>query len=144
MHVEGLLRTKGTEVATVMATTTVGDAVALLAERRIGALVVSEDGAHVDGIVSERDVVRALAERGPDLMAVPVADVMTTEVVTCSLTTTVDELSTLMTEGRMRHVPVMVEGALAGIVSIGDVVKDHIRELETETQVLHEYIAQGR
>lgn len=144
MHVEGLLRTKGTEVATVMATTTVGDAVALLAERRIGALVVSEDGAHVDGIVSERDVVRALAERGSDLMAVPVADVMTTEVVTCSLTTTVDELSTLMTEGRMRHVPVMVEGALAGIVSIGDVVKDHIRELETETQVLHEYIAQGR
>lgn len=144
MHVEGLLRTKGTEVATVVASTTVGDAVALLAERRIGALVVSDDGTHVDGIVSERDVVQALAERGADLMSVPVAEVMTTEVVTCTLTTTVDELSSLMTEGRMRHVPVIVDGGLAGIVSIGDVVKDHIRELETETQVLHEYITQGR
>lgn len=144
MHVEGLLRTKGTEVATVVGTTTVGEAVSLLTERRIGALVVSDDGTHVDGIVSERDVVWALAERGRDLLDVPVADVMTTEVVTCALTTTVDELSSLMTDGRMRHVPVLVDGELGGIVSIGDVVKDHIRELETETQVLHEYISQGR
>lgn len=144
VHVEGLLRTKGTEVATVVGSTTVGEVVSLLTERRIGALVVSDDGTHVDGIVSERDVVWALAERGRDLLDVPVADVMTTDVVTCALTTTVDELSSLMTEGRMRHVPVVVDGSLGGIVSIGDVVKDHIRELETETQALHEYISQGR
>ena len=145
MHVEGLLRRKGDDVATVASTTTVGVVVASLAEHKVGALVVSDDdGRTVSGIVSERDVVRALAEQGSDLLDHPVGDIMTREVVTCGMSTTVDELSSLMTEGRMRHVPVVVDGELVGIVSIGDVVKSHIRDLQSETQALHEYISQGR
>ena len=144
MHVEGLLRSKGTDVATVAPGATVVVVVAALAEHRVGALVVSEDGQRVDGIVSERDVVRALAEGGSEALDRQVSEIMTSEVVTCGLATTVDELSSLMTEGRMRHVPVVVDGALAGIVSIGDVVKSHIRDLQSETQALHEYISQGR
>lgn len=144
MHVAGLLRNKGDDVATVAPSATVGVVVAALAERRVGALVVSDDGTSVAGIVSERDVVRALAEQGGAVLDHEVATIMTSEVVTCDLSTTVDELSTLMTEGRYRHVPVVVDGALAGIVSIGDVVKSHISELEQEKQTLHEYISQGR
>ena len=144
MHVAGLLRNKGDDVATVAPSATVGVVVAALAERRVGALVVSDDGTHVAGIVSERDVVRALAEHGGAVLDHEVATIMTREVVTCDLSTTVDELSALMTEGRYRHVPVVVDGALAGIVSIGDVVKSHISELEQEKQTLHEYISQGR
>jgi CBS domain-containing protein len=144
VHVAGLLRSKGDDVATVVPSATVGTVVAALAERKVGALVVSDDGRQVAGIVSERDVVRALAERGAGALDAEVATIMTSEVVTCDLSTTVDELSTLMTEGRYRHVPVVVDGALAGIVSIGDVVKSHINELEQEKQTLHEYISQGR
>ncbi len=144
MHVAGLLRSKGDDVATVAPSATVGVVVAALAERRVGALVVSDDGSTVAGIVSERDVVRALAEQGSAVLDAEVATIMTSEVVTCDLSTTVDELSSLMTEGRYRHVPVVVDGALAGIVSIGDVVKSHISELEQEKATLHEYISQGR
>jgi CBS domain-containing protein len=144
VHVAGLLRSKGDEVATVAPSATVETVVAALHEHRVGALVVSEDGRRVDGIVSERDVVRALAQHGSDLLGREVATIMTREVVTCDMSTTVDELSSLMTEGRYRHVPVVVDGALAGIVSIGDVVKSHIRDLEQEKQTLHEYISQGR
>lgn len=144
MHVAGLLKSKGDDVATVTPSSTVGVVVAALAERKVGALVVSEDGRGVDGIVSERDVVRALADQGPAVLDAEVATIMTCEVRTCGLSTTVDELSTLMTEGRYRHVPVVVDGALSGIVSIGDVVKSHIRDLEQEKQTLHEYISQGR
>lgn len=144
MNVEGLLRSKGDEVATVSPATSVGEAVAQLARRGIGALVVSDDGTRLLGIVSERDVVRALAEEGSALLERDVATIMTREVVTCEMATTVDELSRSMTDRRMRHVPVVVDGALRGIVSIGDVVKDRIRDLEVETQTLHEYIAQGR
>jgi CBS domain-containing protein len=144
VHVEGLLRNKGSDVATVTPSATVGVVVASLAEHRIGALVVSDDGHTVAGIVSERDVVRALAEEGSALLDRAVAEIMTREVVTCGMSTTVDELSTLMTERRMRHVPVVVDGELRGIVSIGDVVKSRIHDLQSETQALHEYIAQGR
>lgn len=144
MHVAGLLRSKGDDVATVVPSATVGVVVATLGERKVGALVVSDDGRQVAGIVSERDIVRALAEQGAAVLDAEVATIMTSEVVTCDLSTTVDELSTLMTEGRYRHVPVVVDGALAGIVSIGDVVKSHINELEQEKQTLHEYISQGR
>ena len=144
MHVEGLLRSKGDAVVTVSATDTVAEVVATLAEHRIGALVVSDDGSRVDGIVSERDVVRALAADGADLLGHEVATIMTREVFTCGMQTTVDELSSSMTERRIRHVPVVVDEALVGIVSIGDVVKDRIRDLEAETQTLHEYISHGR
>lgn len=144
MHVEGLLSSKGDSVVTVDPSASVADVVASLAQHRVGALVVSSDGRRVDGIVSERDVVRSLAEHGSALLDHEVASIMTREVVTCELQTTVDELSSSMTERRIRHMPVVVDGALAGIVSIGDVVKDRIRDLETETQTLHEYISHGR
>jgi CBS domain-containing protein len=144
MNVEGLLKGKGTEVHSIAPSSSVSDLLAVLAQHRVGALVVSADGQAVDGIVSERDVVRALAERGPDLLAEPVADVMTTDVVTCSPGTTVEQLMVMMTSRRIRHVPVVIDDRLAGIVSIGDVVKDRMDELETETKVLHEYIAHGR
>jgi CBS domain-containing protein len=144
MHVEGLLRAKGDAVVVIASRATVGELVATLAQHRVGALVVSDDGRHVDGIVSERDVVAALAEHGTALLELTVADIMTSEVVTCVPSTTVDQLMSLMTERRMRHVPVLVDDRLAGIVSIGDVVKDRIRDLEVEAQTLHEYIAHGR
>jgi CBS domain-containing protein len=144
MHVEGLLRAKGDAVVVIASRATVGELVDRLAQHRIGALVVSDDGHHVDGIVSERDVVASLAEHGTALLERTVAEIMTTEVVTCVPSTTVDQLMSLMTERRMRHVPVVVDGSLAGIVSIGDVVKDRIRDLEVEAQTLHEYIAHGR
>ena len=144
MHVEGLLRAKGDAVVVIASRATVGELVDRLAQHRIGALVVSDDGHHVDGIVSERDVVASLAEHGTALLERTVAEIMTTEVVTCVPSTTVDQLMSLMTERRMRHVPVVVDGALTGIVSIGDVVKDRIRDLEVEAQTLHEYIAHGR
>lgn len=144
MNVEGLLRSKGTAVTTVAPAARVVEAVALLAEHRIGALVVTDEEGQVVGIVSERDVVQVLAEQGPALLEQEVAAIMTREVVTCEMATTVDELSRSMTDRRMRHVPVVVDGRLRGIVSIGDVVKDRIRDLEVETRTLHEYIAQGR
>lgn len=144
MHVQGLLSSKGAGVVTVASDTTVADVVATLAQHRVGALVVSDDGSRVDGIVSERDIVRSLADRGADLLGEGVATIMTSEVVTCDLATTVDELSSSMTERRIRHVPVVVDGRLAGIVSIGDVVKDRMRELEAEAETLHEYISHGR
>ena len=144
MNVEGLLKGKGTEVHSITPGSSVSELLAALAQHRVGALVVSGDGQAVDGIVSERDVVRALAERGPGLLDGAVADVMTTDVVTCSPGTTVEQLMVLMTSRRIRHVPVLVDDRLHGIVSIGDVVKDRMEELETETKVLHEYIAHGR
>ena len=144
MHVAGLLRRKGDDVAIVASSATVGEVVAALADRGVGALVVSDDGRSVDGIVSERDITRGLAAHGSALLDHAAATIMTREVVTCDMSTTVDELSSLMTEGRMRHVPVVVDGALCGIVSIGDVVKAYIRDHEQEKQTLHEYISQGR
>jgi CBS domain-containing protein len=118
----------------------VADVVEVLSRHRIGAVVVSADGRSIDGILSERDIVRALAEHGPAVVSRPAHAVMTTEVVTCQPDTTVEELMAVMTDRRMRHVPVLVHGELAGLVSIGDVVKDHIATLEHETRALHDYI----
>jgi len=144
MPVAHLLRSKGDQVVTIAPDATVAVTVAALGEHRIGALVVSEDGRHIAGIVSERDVVAALASRGAVVLDEVVASIMTKDVVTCEPGTTVDELMAWMTERRIRHVPVVLDGELAGIISIGDVVKDRISELETETQTLHEYITGGR
>ena len=110
---------------------------------RVGALVVSADGRSVDGIVSERDVVRALHERGAGLLADPVSSVMTAQVHTCVPTAGVEELARTMTEHRVRHVPVVEDGALVGIVSIGDVVKARLDELEEERAQLVDYIQTG-
>lgn len=144
MNVRGLLKGKGSGVVTVVPGASASEVVAQLAEHHVGAVVVSADGRRIEGVVSERDIVRALAERGLPAMDEEASVIMTTKVFTCEPETTVDQLMALMTERRIRHVPVLVDGALAGIVSIGDVVKDRISDLETETQVLHEYIQHGR
>ncbi|MGY1679772.1 CBS domain-containing protein [Geodermatophilus sp. SYSU D01176] len=140
MHIRQLLRRKGGDVATIEASASVRDALALLAEHGIGALVVSADGRRVDGIVSERDVVRALHQRGAALLADPVSSVMTAQVHTCVPDAGVEELARTMTEHRVRHVPVVDGGVLVGIVSIGDVVKARLDELEEERAQLVDYI----
>jgi CBS domain-containing protein len=144
MRTSELLRTKGQDVVTVTGATQVRDLLALLAQHGIGAVVVSEDGRTPDGIVSERDVVRALAERGESVLAEPVSAICSTEVSTVAPDTQVEALMRLMTEQRIRHVPVLVDGALHGIVSIGDVVKYRITELESERSALSDYIATAR
>ncbi len=141
MQVSDLLRRKGSDVATIVATTTVSDAVAMLAEHGIGALVVSDDGRTVDGIVSERDIVRRLAADGAATLELTAADVMTADVVTCVPSDPLDSLMTTMTTGRFRHLPVTNEDALVGIISIGDVVNARVRQLETETEQLTNYIS---
>ena len=141
MQVSVLLQNKGSDVVSVGPDASVADVVAVLAEHRIGAVVVSADGRHIDGVLSERDVVRALSRDGGAALERPARDLMTSEVFTCQPDTTVEELMALMTDRRIRHIPVLVEGNLAGLVSIGDVVKDRISSLEQETKVLHDYIA---
>jgi CBS domain-containing protein len=142
VRVQDVLRHKadGRAVATVAGDATIGDALAQLVERNIGALVVTDDGAHVDGIISERDVARGLHSRGGQVLGDPVSSVMSAEVHTCTPVTPVPDLTRLMTEQRVRHVPVMIDGRLAGLVSIGDVVKARLDELETEREQLVGYI----
>jgi CBS domain-containing protein len=143
MRIADVLRNKGASVATITPETSVSGLLTELAVQNIGAMVVvSPDG--VVGIVSERDVVRKLHESGADLLKRPVSEIMTSFVATCSPTDSVDSLSALMTKNRVRHVPVMDNGRLAGIVSIGDVVKTRMEELEAEHEQLHAYITQGR
>ena len=144
MRISGLLRNKGDFVATVAPGATVSEVLAGLAEHGVGALVVTEDGQHIVGIVSERDVVRALHHRGTAVLSEPVTAVMTAEVSTCPPDAEVDSLMALMTERRIRHVPVVVDDTLVGIVSIGDVVKHRVNDLEHENQSLVEYIQSGR
>ncbi|QXC61676.1 CBS domain-containing protein [Aquihabitans sp. G128] len=141
MQVSIVLQGKGAEVVTVKPRDQVAAVLAVLAEHHIGAVIVSADGQRIDGICSERDIVRALAGHGAAVLDATVDSLMTTRVVTCQPDTTVEELMATMTDHRIRHVPVVVEGSLAGVVSIGDVVKDRIAALEHETQVLHDYIA---
>ncbi|MGO1049841.1 CBS domain-containing protein [Crossiella sp. CA198] len=143
MRIADVLRTKGSTVATVEPGNTVTELLAALAEHNVGALVVVGPDGTVVGIVSERDVVRRLRERGAELLSGTVAEIMTAAVVTCTPQDTVDNLTVLMTERRIRHVPVLVDGRLAGIVSIGDVVKSRISQLEEDHEHLQAYIAQG-
>jgi CBS domain-containing protein len=140
VQISQVLRRKGHEVATIGAEESVRTALALLAEHRIGALVVSADGQRIDGILSERDIARGLHEHGAALLAEPVSSVMTAEVHTCSPSASVHELAQTMTDHRVRHVPVVQDDALVGIVSIGDVVKARLDELEAERASLVDYI----
>jgi CBS domain-containing protein len=142
MRIADVLRGKGSTVVTVEPTASVTDLLAALARHNVGALVVSGPSGVV-GIVSERDVVRRLHERGAGLLVGPVSDIMTTDLVTCEPTDTVDDLMEIMTERRIRHVPVLVDGQLSGIVSIGDVVKSRIGQLEESREQLEAYITQG-
>ena len=141
MRVKDLLAHKGVFVATITPDASVTDAVAALTEHQVGALVVSADGLRIDGIVSERDVVRALNAFGADLMGTAVRDIMTADVHTCIPTDEVRSLAAIMTEKRFRHVPVAVDGVLSGIVTIGDVVRSRVDELETEHDQLIDYIS---
>ena len=143
MLVDRILDAKGRAVATVAPDATVADAVAALAEHNVGALVVSTDGTTVEGIVSERDVVRGLSS-GADVLDRRVRDLMATDVSTCNGRSNIEELMSTMTSGRFRHLPVVDDGRLCGIISIGDVVKARIDELATETQQLVGYIRDGR
>jgi CBS domain-containing protein len=143
MRIADVLRGKGTAVATVRPDATVTDLLAALAENNIGAMVVVDLTGAIAGMVSERDVVRRLNDHGPDVLNYPVDQIMTPVVATCGMDSSVDDLSELMTENRVRHIPVLAGGRLAGIVSIGDVVKTRMEELKTERQQLQAYITQG-
>jgi CBS domain-containing protein len=139
VKINDVLRGKGNQVVTISPEATVTELLALLAEHNIGAVVVSTDGSAVDGIVSERDIVR-LWNGTPDAGDVRVSAIMTAEVRTATPDDLIDNLMLMMTEHRIRHVPVVVDGALSGLVSIGDVVKSRIGELEFEREQLSNYI----
>jgi CBS domain-containing protein len=142
MRIADVLRNKGAAVTTINPEATVRELLAGLAEQNIGAMVVVGDEGVV-GIVSERDVVRQLHVHGPSVLSRPISKIMTSAVATCKKADTVDDISVLMTENRVRHVPVLDGKKLIGIVSIGDVVKTRMGELEAEQQQLQSYITQG-
>jgi CBS domain-containing protein len=144
MRISDVLRVKGAQVVTITPDTTVERLVAVLTEQRIGAVVVSHDGISVDGIVSERDIVRALARQGTAVMSQRVTAIYTADVHTVTPDTELEDVARMMTERRIRHAPVTVDGGLRGIVSIGDVVKTRIGELETERAALTDYITGTR
>lgn len=140
MKLQDVIRTKGTAVITISPDASVADLVALMSTNRIGAVVVSADGHHIDGIVSERDVVRGLAEQGGAVASARVADLMTGEVVTGTPDDRIEETAQTMTERRVRHIPIVVHDELAAIVSIGDVVKFRIDQLTDERNHLLGYL----
>lgn len=142
MKISDVVRRKGGDVITVRSDATVAELLTLLSEHKIGAVVVSDDGEAVHGIVSERDVVRHLHTDGAALLQAPVGQIMTAEVHTCGPEDGLDDLESAMTERRIRHVPVVVDGKLQAIVSIGDVVKNRIDDLQAERDQLRHYIQQ--
>lgn len=144
MRVSDILRHKGTEVATVLTSSSIDEAIRMLAAHHIGALVVSDDSSSVKGVLSERDIVAHLAAVGSGGLETAVSDVMTSEVQTCCPTDSVESVMARMTEFRFRHLPVVVDGELRGIVSIGDAVERRMSALETERAQLHDYIQTGR
>ncbi|CAN5563390.1 CBS domain-containing protein [soil metagenome] len=145
MDVETILATKGRQVATIGPEATVSSAVVQLRSKLIGALVVSSDGERVDGILSERDIVRGLSSHRGGVLDLRVAQLMTRAVETCSPKDTVKSIMASMTRHRVRHLPVVEDGRLCGLVSIGDVVKNRLDEVETEVNVLRDaYIAHRR
>lgn len=139
-QISAILKGKDTSVATIGRDATVATAVAEMARHNVGALVVSSDGQAVEGIVSERDVARALVSFGASLLDKPIHLIMSSDVRTVSPDEQVEALAVMMTELRIRHVPVLKDGVLAGIVSIGDVVKSRIEELEQDREALFKYI----
>ncbi|MCX5516138.1 inosine-5-monophosphate dehydrogenase [Kaistia algarum] len=141
MTVAAILSSKGRDVMTVEVDTSIREAVHILAERRIGAIVVADSFRRILGIVSERDIVRALSRSGVEVLDGSVSSIMTVKVVTCSEIDTINHVMERMTEGRFRHLPVVEEGRLAGIVSIGDVVKARIQQVEQEAEEMRTYIA---
>src|SRR5882757_10142618 len=143
VKISDILRYKGTAVVTIAPTESVRDLLARLAEHNVGALVVA-DSEQVVGIISERDIARHLNDRGAEILDLPVSELMTASVVSCSPNDDVDSIAGGMTELRIRHMPVLSDGQLAGIVTIGDVVAGRIRQLEQDRGQLEQYITQGR
>ncbi|MGO4734933.1 CBS domain-containing protein [Bosea sp. 2KB_26] len=141
MNVAQILGNKGHDVISVQPHRTLAEAIRTLGEKRIGAVVVAGADGSLLGILSERDIIRALAETGTAALESPVSRIMTAKVVTCRHETSVDELMELMTVGRFRHVPVLENGRITGIVSIGDVVKHRVAEIEAESRAMRDYIA---
>jgi CBS domain-containing protein len=141
MTVKAILSRKGGDIVTIAPTASLSAAVKLLAERRIGALVVTGPDNRVAGILSERDIVRTLAERGPVALDDNVGAVMTRKVTTCTEADTIVFIMERMTAGKFRHLPVVDQGKLVGVISIGDVVKYRIEEVEHDADALREYIA---
>jgi CBS domain-containing protein len=141
MTVRAILTLKGRDCVTIAPDASLADAAKIMSRQRIGALVIVGAERRIVGILSERDVVGAIAARGPGALQESVGNVMTREVVTCTEDETVPDLMQRMTAGRFRHVPVVSRGQLAGIVSIGDVVKFRLAEMEREHEALREYIA---
>jgi CBS domain-containing protein len=145
MNVHSILATKGDEVITVPQIATVAQAAELCSAHAVGALVVSGDGRAVEGLLGERDLLRTLSHGGPEAWSFKVGSVMSTDVITCHHSDSVETLMTVMTEFRIRHLPVVDDqGLLAGIVSIGDVVKFRLNELVAENNSLFDYITHGR
>ncbi len=140
IHVSCILNSKGREVATIRSDASLAAAADKLAHHNVGALVVSPDGRAVEGILSERDLVRRLARLGAECLQGTVAEVMISDVTTCTPDDTCDDLMKTMTQGRFRHMPVLENGQLAGIISIGDVVKSRLDELEVQAQTLEQYV----
>jgi len=140
MTVKAILSNKGDDVFTIAPTATLDEAIGILTERRVGALVVLGADERVIGIVSERDIVRALAQRGAAALADMLSQVMTRKVETCGETETIASIMERMTSGKFRHVPVVEQDRLVGIVSIGDVVKHRLSEMERESSALRDYI----
>ena len=143
MNVEGILKTKGAGVVTIEEGKQIHEIARVLHEKRIGAAVVVDSADNVCGVLSERDVVRAIAKEGPAALHQSVSSFMTADVITCGLHDTIDQLMNLMTDRRIRHLPVLEEGKLVGIISIGDVVKWRIAETVMEAEALRDYIATG-
>lgn len=141
MNVAQLLGDKGHDVFSVQPHRTLAEAVRTLADRRIGAVVVTGADGGLLGILSERDIIRALAQSGPAALETPVSRAMTAKVVTCRTQTSIDELMEIMTSGRFRHVPVLENDRVAGVISIGDVVKYRLAEVEAESRAMRDYIA---
>src|SRR5215469_12836094 len=140
MTVRAILDTKGHQVESVQPGAKLAAAVKILGEKKIGAVLVLNMAGHIEGILSERDIVRVLSERGAAVLEEPVGNVMTRKVVSCRPTDTVSGIMEMMTLGKFRHLPVVEEGKVVGLISIGDIVKWRVREYETEQEALREYI----
>jgi CBS domain-containing protein len=143
MNIGQILKAKGRAVSTARPDSTLSEIIAKLAHKRIGAIVIVGDRGEVVGILSERDVIRRLGERGSAALQEAASQSMTAAVITCQESSTLDEIMEVMTQGRFRHVPVVEDGSLVGIISIGDVVKHHIAEVEMEVTAMRGYFVTG-
>jgi CBS domain-containing protein len=141
MSVAHILEGKSRDLVSTQPHRTLGEAASMLATRRIGAVIVTGADGELLGILSERDIIRAVGEHGPAALEKAVSKFMTAKVITCTMASTVDHLMETMTSGRFRHVPVIEDGTIVGIVSIGDVVKARVAEIEQEAQAMRDYIA---